>query len=142
MPIKTNTHLLSHCSFNRVLLDSRKGACNLQRRRELVLVREGPLGPPTTILRCCICTFFMRSDRCCRIRIRSKHKGTYFMPQSSQAITGLHPSRLKHTSHLAISSPLEKNKSRGFQTSAPIALELLLAIIPRSTWPFRLALDG
>ena len=64
------------------------------------------------------------------------------MPQSSQAITGLHPSRLKHTSHLAISSPLEKNKSRGFQTSAPIALELLLAIIPRSTWPFRLALDG
>lgn len=62
------------------------------------------------------------------------------MPQSSQVMTGLHPSRLKHTSHLTMSNPLEKNKSRGFQASAPIALELVLAMIPRSTWPF--TLDG
>ena len=58
------------------------------------------------------------SSPCIPYGLNSTRASAYLIPQSSHSRTGFHPSRFAQTSHLALSSVLEKNSSSGLHRAS------------------------
>jgi len=64
---------------------------------------------------------------------KSQRPKTNLKPQSSHSRTGFHPILFTQISHFAISRPLEKNKSNGFQPASTVRIgDVLLLPLPTS----------